>query len=304
MEETFEAMPSMEKVFELLVASVLEKIKEKYGEDSSEFLAYHNHEHTKHMLDQVNKLADLLKVSEETKAKVLVATLFHDYVFNSGIDNEEGIEIGKRQMAMRVRSSDPSNETNSAVEMSRILAQFNLGDEALSEITEMILVTNANFQLVMAEDGEQYGTFVQPRLFADSPIGHFMIALPDLNLCGSEEFTDFLEQGNRVFRERYIGIGQTISMSEDKEKLDFWAKKMRTWAIGQVSFVKGRQIDFENKVKAIEDRGIFTKEQHEALLQYYQRFGENITSMERLAEDYKSMPQKELFSGFGYHVIE
>lgn len=305
----FEKISPLEAIFYELKESVLAELEQRYGPGSLELRDYHNLFHTaEYMLPQVERLADGLGASQQEKWRALMATLFHDLIFDVVKDTEVITLIDQRlEVAIQSATGLP-NEEKSADEMERVLSEKGVAKSDIEAIRSIILVTDASYASIPSKEGGGYATFVQDALATDSPLEHFLVALPDVNLCGSKDFALFKDQGNRIFHERYVGVGdaksKTISLSRYVQEIPFWAELMRRWTAGQVEFAQGRKLDFHRKVKTIEDGGRFTKDQHEFLMEEYGNFDDNIEQAKVFAEKARNMSEEELFRSFDYAVVE
>jgi len=268
---------------EKLIALAHENIEELYRKgikDSLERRDYHNIEHTKGVEDKTEKILNVIQktdssitVTDRDIALGRLIAAYHDVdqsqdkpkITAEWMGNEEFQKMQRKRYTEKI-------ERNSAGILVGRMQQTN--EQEKKEIFTRQDMEVANEAIIATIPGFEKGTVVQPMLndFAERSIKRQLelkekgetvlldeerkkyilvltIALADLGamMDGAKEF---LEDGNRVFREDNIDIADavegTFKMSELQKEYIY--SRMRGWYETQIKFVEGRREIFELQV--------------------------------------------------------
>ncbi|MDE1970160.1 MAG: HD domain-containing protein [Patescibacteria group bacterium] len=249
-------LETMRRAAQELIDRAHEDINALYRQDTDKPLErreYHNIGHTKGVEKNAERILRTIQEADSslgvTPRDVILARLiaaYHDIDQSQDKPNEvkENVEGEELTKSLRKRFIATIEKNSAGILLGRMQQMNEEQGELFTEhdkdiVKEAILATVPGFD-------RSLGTVTQPNLHEDASFITKAVALADLGamMGGGEEF---LEDGNRVFREDNIDIAEALEHPEmiDERKKRYFATRIQNWYRTQVSFVEGRQQIFE-----------------------------------------------------------
>lgn len=271
----------LENIFKAIIVQRYEKnpIKENN-------LAYHNWEHTHKVLLGALKLEEILTARAYLHEKdfdlLKYAALGHDLV-QDFVWTEAPNKIGK----IRV-SKTGQNEEKSVAETLKIVEEYTvLTTEEEAALSEAILIT------VPAWDGELQ-TAYQPNLRTVPSYISLCIALADLDYIGMVGEDNFVEIGNRLFREQRLLPELKTLTAEQKQLLQ---QELNAWNAKELQFCEGRKARFQKEIVRVSN---ISWQVIAEINELFCNFDKNIELEKEYCAKCEKMTFNELVKTFGF----
>ena len=270
----------LENIFKDIIVQNYEKnpIKENN-------LAYHNWEHTRKVLLGALKLEEILTARAYLHEKdfdlLKYAALGHDLV-QDFVWEEAPNKIGK----IRV-SKTGGNEEKSAEETLKIVKEYTtLTAEEEVTLREAILITIPDWD-------EELQTAYQPNLRTVPSYISLCIALADLDYIGMTAEDNFVEIGNRLFKEQRL-LPELKTLTTEQKKL--LQQELNAWNARQIRFYEGRKIRFQKEIVRVSN---ISWQVIAEINELFSNFDENIALEKEYCAKCEKMTFKELVKTFG-----
>ena len=290
---------TFEKAIEKGINDALARIKMRFenSENPLDNLAYHN---TRHTADVIRRTREILGVLVPNDSHLIRLGQFiaanHDTVQDYDVVEGDGRRMRKRHRG--------DNEEASAEEALAYLKAF---DEKIFTQKDRELVEAAIHVTVpdfIKNEKEMYETVVQPYLSDASELLVRAVALADLGTAGMDGPEYFIEEGDALFREENIDVGEALERPEELSEIEkeAYVHRMLTWSDGQVRFARGRQALFDKEIEGL------TEDQQRAVAKLFSEFDESVQGSQARADmrkgkiDSGEWTFEDLARDFGYQI--
>ncbi|MDO8529367.1 MAG: hypothetical protein Q7S18_01735 [bacterium] len=281
------------------IEQALGLIKEKYENrpDEKDNLPFHNAEHTKGVVDNVEKILkaiqqaspDLDLVSDHDVQIGRLAAAYHDTVQDW---KENKVKEGEFEKVSRKRLAG-SNETKSGEEAAKFMRDANQNGAVFSEQDIQTVKRAIDTTVPGGWDGK---TVIQTNLTKNSSLVERALALADLATAGMEGSKRFLEEGPAIFREENLDILEAIRSGENisKDKQDYFKERMIKWLRDQPAFARGRQARLAVELEAIPEPA------RAAVAGLFDKFEDSIQKSQEVADEAGKESFEKLIERMGY----
>ena len=295
------------ELFELAVENgiqiALQVIAERFENtpEAHERLEYHNLRHTKDVLRRFDTILNLVRdhaphlYSEHSHHVGRFGAAHHDTVqkwVRNSISDPDGLT---KVLRKRLVGKNEAESTAEAIELMNRLNQES-GTEIFTQ-EDKSLIAEAHEATVPSFDLVRH-TVVQPNLTESSSVITRAIALADLGTAGMDGPEAFLSEGDALFREENIDIGDALTHPEllTETERNFFRKRMLDWTHVHGAFAAGRKELLESEVAP------FPEELRNEVKHIFANFDDSIRAAEAQFERRTHLSFADLARDMGYTI--
>jgi hypothetical protein len=295
-----------------------------------EKLTYHSLFHTEDVMRRSHAVLDACKeigvpVTDREEDLLKLASAFHDVV--QDFTQEKIIEPDQIMGANRVPVANPyagltrtfrqrfkgANEENSAKALERFFTEESPGvltDEDIAMTSSMIGVTFTYFD---ADLGTEVSRHLHSKK-SSSPLLDHIISFADLGAAGMDGPEQYLDEGNKLFREEQLDIQDALHDWQASKEIpdiqkEYFKNRMLKWTVGQATFARGRKDVVEDEISHLIELSPNVKTDTEKQAAFDKLwlilgagFDASISAAEKKLEERKSMTFEQLVADFGYEI--